>query len=294
MNDQLEAELREVFAICAAEVSTDAVERLRRIEYRPHVRRQWPLTISAVGAASGTAAIMSVVMLGGSQAAFAGWTATPTTATEVQSAATQGNCQGRLATVPGGSDEGSWNQVATDVRGPYAVTVYVNGSSLGSCFTGPSFTAFQAESLTAGGGIGVSLSGGSSSLSGSGRRSARSSTGVQMSSGGDIELLLVSHLSQAGNGAYTLVEGRLAPTVSAVSLVLSDGQDVTATTGSGWLVAWWPGSQGVSTAQVTSASGTTTESLIASHLPLPPAPDGTHGAPSGGSPPAPAPPGANS
>ena len=233
---------------------------------------------------------MSVVMLGGTQAAFAGWTATPTTATEVQSAATQGNCQGRLANVPGGSGQGSWNQVATDVRGPYAVTVYVNGSSLGSCFTGPSFTTFQAESLTDGGGMVVSLSGGSNSLSGSSHRSARSSTGVQLSSGGDIEQLLVSHLSQAGNGAYTLVEGRLAPTVSAVTLVLSDGQDVTATTGSGWLVAWWPGSQGVTAAQITSASGTTTEPLNASHFPIPPAPNGsplpTHGSPSGGLPPA--------
>jgi len=72
-----------------------------------------------------------------------------------------------------------------------------------------------------------------------------SSNMVQLLSGGDIEQLLVSHLSQDGNGPYTLVEGRVAPTVSAVNLVLSDGRQVTATTGGGWLVAWWPGSQNV-------------------------------------------------
>jgi len=122
-----------------------------------------------------------------------------------------------------------------------------------------------------------------------------SSNMVQLLSGGDIEQLLVSHLSQDGNGPYTLVEGRVAPTVSAVNLVLSDGRQVTATTGGGWLVAWWPGSQNVTSAQITSASGTTTEPLKASSFPQPPpATSGsipTHGLPNG--PPLPSPTGAN-
>jgi hypothetical protein len=279
MNDQLETELREVFALRAAAVSTDAVERLRRIDYRPHMRRRWPLTISTVGAASGVTAVVSVLMVGGSQAAFAGWTATPATAagarSAVLSADTADTCQSNLASAPGGSGLGSWNQVATDVRGPYTVTVYQNGStSLASCFTGPSFTTFQAESLTDGGGMAVALSG-SRSVSGSQPPSASSSTGIRLQSGGAIEQLLVSHLSQTGNGAYTLAEGRLASAVSAVTLVLSDGQDVTATTGHGWLVAWWPSGEDVTAAQITTASGTTTEPLNASHVPTPPGPGGS-------------------
>jgi hypothetical protein len=278
MTDQLEADLREVFALRAADVSSDAVDRLRRIDYRPHVRRRWPLTISTVGAATGITAVVSVLMVGGSQAAFAGWTATPTTAegarSAVLSADTQGNCQNNLASAPGTSGPGTWNQVATDVRGPYTVTVYENGSSLASCFSGPSFTTFQAESLTDDGGMAVALSG-SSATSGSRPPTASSSTGMQVSSGGGIEQLLVSHLSQAANGDYTLAEGRLASSVSAVTLVLSDGQDVTATTGSGWLVAWWPSSEDVTAAQITTASGTTTEPLPAGHLPTPPGPDGS-------------------
>lgn len=279
MNDQLEAELREVFSRRAAEISTEAVERLCRIDYRPHMRRRWPLTVSTVGAATGITAVVSVLMVGGSQAAFAGWSATPTSPvgsrSAVLSADTDGNCQSDLASAPDSSGQGDWNQVATDVRGPYTVTVYENGSdSLASCFSGPSFTTFQAESLSDGGGMAVSLSG-SSSASGSHAPTAGSSTGMRLQSGGAIEQLLVSHLSQAGNGAYTLAEGRLASPVSAVTLVLSNGQDVTATTGNGWLVAWWPSSEDVTAAQITSASGTTTEPLTTSPSPTPPGPNGS-------------------
>ncbi len=262
MNDQLEAELREAFARRAAEVSSDAAERLRSVDYKPHARRRWPLTVSAAGAASGTAAIVSVVMLGGSQAAFAGWSATPTAATDTQSTTTQENCQGYLATMPGGS--GSWTQVATDVRGPYTVAVYESGDTVASCFTGPSFTTAQVESLTSSGKeMAVTANGSSPPTPGS-------SSGVDLLSGGGVEQLMVSHLSQAENGAYTLVEGRLVSGVSAVTLVLGDGQDVAATTGSGWVVAWWPGSQDVASAQVTTASGTTTETLSAAPPPQPP------------------------
>jgi hypothetical protein len=278
MNDQLEAELRDVFAVRATEVSSDAVERLCRIDYRPHVRRRWPLTISTVGAATGITAVVSVFMVGGSQVAFAGWSATPTTPvgarSAVLSADTQGSCQSDVASAPDSSGQGSWDQVATDVRGPYTVTVYENGSDgLASCFTGPSFTTFQAESLTDGGGMAVSLSG-SSPVSGSHPPTGGSSTGMRVQSGGAIEQLLVSHLWQAGNGTYTLAEGRLASPVTAVTLVLSNGQDVTATTGNGWLVAWWPSSEDVTAAQITTAGGTTTEPLNAGLVPAP-GPDGS-------------------
>jgi hypothetical protein len=262
MNDQLEAELR---ALRATEVPTDAVERLRRVDYRPRTRRRWPLTVSALGATSGTAAIVSVVVLGGSQTAFAGWSATPTTPTDAQSATTQDNCQANLATMPGGADQGSWSQVATDVRGPYTVVIYQAGSSFATCFTGPSFTVASINStngriMTAsgsssgpGGGLGSGLGAGAPG-------GGSTSTGVS-SPGGGIEQLVVSHLSLPGNGPYTLAEGSLDSTVSAVTLVLSDGQDVTATTVNGWFVAWWPNSQDATSAQITSATGTTTEPL---------------------------------
>lgn len=177
------------------------------------------------------AAVVSVVVLGRSRAAFAGWSAAPTTPTATQSSATQDNCQASLATMPGGG-QGSWSQVATDVRGPYTVAIYENDGSFATCFTGPSFTVASFSSANGE----VAMQSASSATAGS-PGSGSTSTDV-VSPGGGIDQLAVSHLSLSGNGPYTLAEGRLDSTVSAVTLVLSDGQDVTATTLSGWFVAW--------------------------------------------------------
>ena len=248
-----------------ADVSTDAIERLGRVDYRPHTARRWPLSLGAVGAASGTAVVASVVILGGTQPAFAGWNATPTMAADGSStppiATPPADCQGRLATVPGGPGQAGWTRVANDVRGPYTMTVYDDGDSLASCFTGPSFSTVEVESLTAAqSSMAVAVSGSSASSGTTAKRSATSSSGG-LFSGGGVDALLVSHLSQAGNGAFTLAEGRLEPGASAVTLVLSNGQDVTASAGSGWLVAWWPGTLDVTAAKVTTAGGTTTDAL---------------------------------
>jgi len=271
MTDLLETQLREVFAQRAAEVPADAVERLHRIDYRPHTKRHWPLAMSALGAASGTAAVVSVVVLGGSETAFAGWSATPATLTADAAPATPASCQAQLPTALG---SGTWTQVANDVRGPYTMTVYESGTSLASCFAGPSFTTMQAETFDA------SQTRSMVSASGSGDASAPHppsafASSIRLSAGGGIEQMLVSHFSQAGDGPYSLVEGRLDSGVSAVTLVLSDGQDVTATTGSGWLVAWWPGDEDVTSAQITTTSGTTTVTL---HSVKPPTPYGGAGA----------------
>jgi hypothetical protein len=243
-----------------AEASGDS----RRLEDRTRTRRRWPLTVSALAGASGIAALVSALVLGGSQAAFAGWRATPTYLTAAQTAVAQDNCQAHLGAVPGAPPRGSWSKVAIDARGRYTMAVYEKGGTLASCFSGPSFTTVQAESLTsAHGGMAVSASGGRPPTTGPfnvGR----------LLSGGAIEQLLVSRFSLAGSGPYTLAEGRLKPTVSSVTLVLSDGQEVTATTGSAWLVAWWPGSDEVTAAQMTSASGTTTVPLIEVPFPTPP------------------------
>lgn len=44
-------------------------------------------------------------------------------------------------------------------------------------------------------------------------------------------------------------------------MVLADGSTVRATTGSGLLVAWWPGSQSITAASVTTATATSNQSL---------------------------------
>jgi hypothetical protein len=242
----------------------------RRIDGERRGRRRRRLTIAVVGAGAGLCALLSAVLvLGGSATAFGGWSATPSYLTAEQTTATQVGCK---ASLPQALATGGWSLVATDARGPYTMAVYESGPTLASCLIGPSFTSVQAESLSSDSTM-VSATGGPRPSSPSG----------SLLSGGDIEQLLVSHDVQAGNGPYTVAEGRLdGQTVGAVTLVLSGGEDVTTTIGNGWLVAWWPGSQGVVAAQVTSADGTATDPLTPAALPAPPSIPAGHspGAPS--------------
>lgn len=258
----------DAWARARAAVDAERAGAVGRGEGTRRARRRWPLTISAIGAASGSAAIVSVVVLGGSPPAFAGWSAKPTAPTAVQSVAAQDDCLGTLDSLPGGA--GSWSEVITDVRGPYSIAVYQNAQGYATCFTGPSFTF--ASFTSSDGQMMFSASGSSAPTPGS-RMTSSSGTGVT-SPGGGLAEMVVSHLSETGNGPYTLVEGRLDPTVSALTLELEDGQDVTATTADGWFVAWWPGSQDVSDALITSPQGTTTEPVKVPTAPAPPAPPG--------------------
>ena len=237
-----------------AEVSGSAP---RRVDRKASAKRRRRLTIGVLGAGSGAAALVAALLVGGSATAFAGWTATPSYPTVGQTAAVHAGCESNL---PDALAQGSWNQVATDARGPYTMAVYESGTTLASCLIGPSFTSVQAESLTSNRSM-VSAAGGP----------APASPGGSLLSGGDIEQLLVSHLSQTGDGPYTVAEGRLdEQTASAVTLVLSNGQDVTATIGNGWLVAWWPGNETATAAQITAAGRTTTDPLNPIPFPTPP------------------------
>jgi hypothetical protein len=172
--------------------------------------------------------------------------------------------------------------VLTDVRGPFTVALFQNDGAYASCFTGSSFTEVSM----------VSSGGSSAAAAGSARGSASLGALTQAGSGGgmssvslgggtasgDLTQVTQSHLSTS-DGPYTLVDGRVATGVTGVTLVLDDGQDVVTTVADGWFVAWWPDSVDATSAQVTSASGTTSESLVwLHHAPAGPAAPGTSGA----------------
>jgi hypothetical protein len=73
-------------------------------------------------------------------------------------------------------------------------------------------------------------------------------------------LLSSSHLtSQAG--AYSFAEGRTGDGVSALTLNLDDGSKVQATIANGWFVAWWPGTHAVTSVDVTTPAGTSTQTF---------------------------------
>ena len=107
------------------------------------------LTVGALGGAVVTAGtVISVVVLGAAQPAFAGWSASPTAATGTQASSADAACQAKLAAnpPPNGPTVGSgWTAVTTDVRGPFTVVIFQDGTSAATCFTGPSFTVLVPE-----------------------------------------------------------------------------------------------------------------------------------------------------
>jgi hypothetical protein len=193
---------------------------------------------------------------------------------------------------PDGSSLGSgpWENVLTDVRGPFTVALFQNDGAYASCFTSSSFT--QVSMVSSGGSSGAAAGSArsSASLSGSSQGGSEGGPGGGGSGGmssvsldggtasGDLTQVTQSHLSTS-DGPYTLVDGRVASGVTGVTLVLDGGQDVVTTVTDGWFVAWWPESTAATSAQVTSASGTTTESLVwLHHSPAGPPAPGTSGA----------------
>jgi hypothetical protein len=275
MKTEFEADLSEAFAARAAAVPVAAASRLRSVDYRPRERRlRAPVTVgAAVLASAGTAGAVLAVVLGGAAPAYAGWSAAPTATSTSPSAAA--SCQSQLATTPSGPDgsslgSGPWENVLTDVRGPFTVALFQNDGAYASCFTSSSFT--QVSMVSSGGSSGAtagsargSASLGGSSQGGSGGGMSSESLGGGTASG-DLTQVTQSHLSTS-DGPYTLVDGRVATGVTGVTLVLDDGQDVVTTVADGWFVAWWPSSAGATSAQVTAAGGTTTESLVWLHNP---------------------------
>ena len=268
--NQLEDDLREAFSRHCSEIPAAVGEQLRRTDYRPRARRVSPrLTVGALaGAAATTAAVVSVVVLGGAPSAFAGWTASPTAPPGPQSATASTNCQAELAALPAPTSPGGWAAVTTDVRGLYSLTIYQGDSAEATCLTGPAVTIVSSHG--AGGGS-MSVASTGNDASGSITSSAISnstSTRVGTAGAGSIDATSVAHLTSASEGPLTLVEGHIASDVTGVTLVRSDGTDVQASTGDGWFLAWWPGSQDATSAEVTTPAGVTTQTLN----PAPPAP----------------------
>lgn len=283
MNDHLENELCELFASRASAVPADAIARLRGVDFHPSTGHRWSpkLTVgSLAGLAATTGTVVSVIVLGGAQPAFAGWTAAPTPASSAQSTTASQNCLSQVEQSPaeGGTSSAAWAPVATDVRGPFTVIVYGDGAGEATCFNGPTFTVVNTASSSSQNGqqsrsSSVSVNKGSGSSTGTAKGSSSVSIGTLVGNiSNDVTQMTESHLDldSAGGGSYTLVEGQIASDVVGVTFVRSDGDDVQATTGAGWLVAWWPGNAGITSAEVTTPSGQTSETFDTTILPTPP------------------------
>ena len=260
MTQQLETDLVRAFSLRSSGVPDDVGARLREIDYHPRTSRIPPrVTLgSLAGIPTATGAVVSVAVLASAQPAFAGWTASPAPAATVKSFGAEKVCQAQLARtpgIPGAAPVSGWHPVTSDVRGPFTLVIYQAGGRDATCLTGPAITVVSRSSAN----------GGSTSASGTvgGRHGSRatSSIGIDGLSSSSIKHMSIAHLASASQGPYTLVEGQVDQGVTGVTLVRSDGDHIEATTGNGSFVAWWPGSLSATSAQITTATGVTTQAL---------------------------------
>ena len=284
MTTELENGVREAMRARAGALPNTALARVRAVDYRPRPRRLPAAAALACAATAGTA--VAVMVAGGTPAAYAGWSATPTSAS-TPSPQAAASCQDQLASSPAGPrgqlGSGPWQNVLTDVRGPFTVSLFQDDGAYAACFTSASFT--EVNQIASSGGAGVSgtqvgSASGTASSSGGGQGAGLSSTSVSRTSSGDLENVMQTHLSTSADGAYTLVDGRTASGVTGVTLVQQGGQDVVATVDDGWFIAWWPGDAAATSVQVATVSGTASEQLEPLPMPEPSGP----GSPSSGGP----------
>jgi hypothetical protein len=221
----LETDLRAELHTRAARVH--ASPRLLAADYRPRTSRicrpQLAIGGGLVTAAAAVAAALTLT--GGATSAFAGWTPQPTAAAPGQLATAETYCSSHMGF------PGLPLQLA-DTRGPFTFMVYSDGTSNDFCTIGPSFRNASGW---------------------------RTSPPVTVRSGN--LFLWAQHTSTASGQAYTSLIARAADDVTAADLTLDDGTQVAATVENGWAVAWWPGSEHLTSAQLTTGSGTQTQTF---------------------------------
>jgi hypothetical protein len=166
---------------------------------------------------------------GGPPKAFAGWSATPTTPATGQLQAAQSACQHDDPALA------SLTPTVADTRGPFSMLVYIESTATTVCTNGMP------------GGLVIGVSGGGTADTPS---VAPDQIGVEPSGA-----------READGQGFSDLAGPIGADVTGVTLVLDDGSTVEATTASGWYVAWWPGLQGVTSAEITTAGGTSTQQL---------------------------------
>jgi hypothetical protein len=221
---QLETDLHAWMHERAARVH--ASPKLLGADYHARTRRvRSPVAIGG-GLATAAGALTAVLSLvGGASTAFAGWTPQPTTPTPAQLAAAEAYC---AKNVP---DPGLPLKLA-DTRGPFTILVYSHGGSNDFCTVGPSF-----------------------------RNASGWSTSPPVTPPAGRLFLWIDHTSTDDGQSYGSMIARAGDGVSAANLTLDDGTPVTATVENGWAVAWWPGAHHLAAAQLTTPSGTQTQTF---------------------------------
>jgi hypothetical protein len=227
-------------------LSTRQDHLVQEIAGRRRNRRRGGLALGG-GAlvASGATTALLVLAGPGTANAFAAWTAAPTTPAPGQVSSAEATCEAAAATPPPdktGLATGATQVSLVDTRGPFTLVLFgAHTSTTLMCVSGPSIN--------------------SSAQPNSQMRSIGSQPVVPEAGQIAVDRL---QADSANGQAYTIAEGSVGPDVTAVTLVLSDGSDIVTTTGNGLFLAWWPGSAIVTSATVTTPTGTTTQPISSS------------------------------
>jgi hypothetical protein len=183
----------------------------------------------------GVTAALVVLLGAGTSPAFAAWTASPTAPAPGQLAAAETACAARPANPPPGVPALPTEVTLADTRGPFTLLLFganTTSSAVLLCMSGPDGTQFSIAA------------------------------GNQPAPPGAGQITLDRLQAASANGKpYTVAEGSAGPGVSAVTLAMTDRSQVVATVGNGLFLAWWPGTATVTSATVTTASGTTTQTI---------------------------------
>lgn len=264
MSEPFESQLRKALEQHAERVPDEAYERLREIDYHPRSpasRVALGLAALATLAAAVGISLSLIGFGGGPQRAFAGWTPDPTAPQPGQIAAAEGACKTRVATSvnrslqrlremhlyeerrghhsihPPTGISGAWRTILADTRGPYTLVMLTNGEGDFQCLVGTE----------------------PSRLAGfTGEWPSRSGVSVGPDQIGALSL----GLTRASNGKpFKYVSGRAGTGVRAVRIVLAHGRRISATVAHGWYLAWWPGAESVTSLEVISAHGESTQQV---------------------------------
>ena len=226
-------------------LSSRQAHLVREITVHRRHRRRGSLAVGGSALVAG-GVTTAVLVLGGSGTtnAFAAWTPSPTTPAPGQVTSAEATCVAAAASPPAGAPVVSTTQVSlVDTRGPFTLVLFGSSTSTQGalmCVSGPSVSPSTEQNSQ-----------------------MIQSFGSQPSPPGAGQITLDRLLPEAaGDGQrYTVAEGSVGSGVTAVTLTLSDGSQVVATTGNGFFLAWWPGSAGVTSATLTTDSGTTSQPI---------------------------------
>jgi hypothetical protein len=225
-------------------------------------RRFWSVVgASAVALVAG--AVVAVVLLtAGTQAAYAGWSAVPTTANPSALEVATHKCYG---TDSGASPLGQ--PVLSEARSVSTAAVYVVADSVYMCLYDSALPALANRSL---GPLrsppGPDQLGTPYGVAGGGGRAKLPRKLFQTLKGGPRTraAMLALRDFDAGDGYGFWAVGQAGSDVSGVTFGFAGGKTVVATLQNGWYFAWWPWTTEPTSATVTTSSGAVTSPMGAS------------------------------